>query len=135
MIKVEEIYFKESELIRASSMDGDYENFMILSTERPERYLDFTTVNNIYFGDSEHADDVMLTERELEEGFAMIHSIGPDDKEKLIADSVRSLTDSKESNGSGFVYICQREDDDFAIGICVSTEPLKKATIEEWESL
>jgi hypothetical protein len=136
MITVEEIYFKESELIRASSMDtGGYEDFMILSTERPERYGDFVTVNNIYFGDTEHHDDVMLTERELEEGLAMIHSVGPDDKEKLIADSVRALTDSKDSNGSGFVYICQREDDDFAIGVCVSNDPLRKAKIEEWEAL
>jgi len=135
MIEVIDLYFKKEELIRARGIDSDYEDFMILSTECPKRYGDFITVNNTYFGDTAHYEDVLLSQKDFDEGDAMTHSISPDIKEKFVNEATESFKKSSDFNGTGFVYVCQREDDDFAIGICVSSEPLRKAKLEEWEML
>ena len=128
MVKVEDIFFKTDELIRANSLDEGYEEFMIMSTEFPERYGDFVTIQSIYVGDTEHYDDKMLSQKDLDNG-AMTHSIPYDFIEKLIN------TAKDELGEDGYIYVCRREDDDFAIGLCTSTEPLKKALIEEWGNL
>ena len=134
MIEVENIYFQTNELIRASSIGGDYEHFMIMSTESPERYGDFITVEGIYVGDTEHCDDTLLTQNDLDDG-AMKHTIPSDFIEKLIDTAKNELKNTVGEDGKGYVYVCRREDDDFTIGICTSTEPLKKATIDKWEKL
>jgi len=134
MIHVEQVYFEEDELIRASSLDGDYENFMIMSIESPTRYSDFITVEGVYVGDTEHCDDKILTENDLADG-AMKHSIPFDFEEELVGKARDELIKEVDQDGTAYIYICRREDDDFAIGVCTSTEPLKKATTEEWENL
>jgi len=134
MINVEDIYFYKNELIRAASIDGDYEDFMIMSTEFPVRYCDFTTVDNIYIGDTDHCDDKILTQRDIDNG-AMKHTIPLDILEEMVDTAKTELKKAIKKDEEGYVYICRREDDDFAVGICPSTEPLKKATEEEWQSI
>ena len=134
MITVEDIYFREDELIRASSIGGEYEDFMIMSIESPERYGDFITVDGIYVGDTEHYEDKILTQQNLDDG-AMKHTIPSDLIEKLVDTARTELEKTVGKEGIGYVYVCRREDDDFAIGICSSVEPLKKATEEEWQSI
>ena len=134
MIHVEQIYFKEDELIRANSLDSGYDNFMIMSTESPTRYGDFITVNVVYIGDTDYYDDTILTEKDLNNG-AMKHYVLSDDEEKLVDTAKEELKKTIGEDGEGYVYVCRREDDEFAIGICTSPDPLKKATEEEWLSL
>jgi hypothetical protein len=128
VIHVEDIFFKTDELIRANSLHAGYEDFMIMSIESPKRYGDFLTVQPIYVGDTEHYEDKILSQKDLDDG-AMTHSISSDVIEKMVK------TASLELGDDGYVYVCRREDDDFAFGICSSPDPLKKATTEEWENI
>lgn len=134
MIQVETIFFEENELIRAANRGGDYENFMIMSTEHPKEYRDFIIVESLHFGDTDHYEDKILTQNDLDDG-TIPSTPSCEAVEKLTEDAKKELGKEIGFNGDGYVYICTRADDDFAIGVCVSINPLKKATEEEWGSL
>jgi hypothetical protein len=131
LMVVEEIYFEKGDLVNSySSITGEYEDFMMMVTE-DGTVDDVIVVDDFYVGDTLTEDDIVLMPKDIDDG-AIKHYPSEQVLKKVLKDAKKELTKDIGDDTKGYIYVCTREDNEFASGICISPDPLRKATQDDW---
>jgi 3-dehydroquinate synthase class II len=131
-IVVEEIHFTNDEYVNSfSTITGEYTDFMMLTILGQGTFDDIIVLEDFYIGDTDTKDDVVLTQKDLEDG-AITHVPSEQSLKKVIKEAREELIKDVGEEGVGYIYICSREDDEYAVGLAISEQPLRKATQDDW---